>query len=106
MVTLFLRYTIDPNKLAEFAAYVAAEQPVIAECGGAIAGYYMPTDFAGTTSEGYGLIDIPLADYEAYRARLAAHPLHKQNAALLEQSGALVSTYRAFIQKVPPGGAG
>lgn len=101
MITLYLRYTLDPNQLPAFADYVAAEHQAITESGGKIAGYYLPTDFAGTTSEAFGLIDFAsLADYETYRARLAAHPLHKKNVAALEATGAVRSIYRAFIQKV------
>jgi hypothetical protein len=73
-ITLYLRYTIDPNKL---------------------------TDFAGPTNEGFGLIDFTsLAEYEIYRAKLAAHPLHKKNAALLESTGALLSIQRSLIERV------
>lgn len=59
MITLYLRYTIDPNKLFDFAAYAAAEQIPIRESGGTILSYFAPTDFAGPTSEGFGLIDFP-----------------------------------------------
>ena len=101
MITLYLRYTIDPNKLADFAAYATAEQIPIRESGGTIVGYYVPTDFAGPTNEGFGLIDFTsLAEYEIYRAKLAAHPLHKTNAALLESTGALLSIQRSLIQRV------
>jgi hypothetical protein len=103
VITLYLRYTIDPNKLSEFEKYVAEEQQAISESGGRIAGYYIPTDFSGATNEGFGLIDFPsLGEYETYRARLANHPLHKKNAATLEKSGALLSIYRALIQRVDP----
>ena len=101
MMTLYLRYTIDPNKLADFAAYATMEQIPIRESGGTIVGYYVPTDFAGPTNEGFGLIDFTsLAEYEIYRAKLAAHPLHKKNAALLESTGALLSIQRSLIQRV------
>jgi hypothetical protein len=103
VITLYLRYTIDPNKVPAFEKYVAEEQQAITESGGRIAGYYVPTDFSGSTNEGFGLIDFPsLAEYETYRARLAAHPLHKENAAALAESGAVHSTYRALIQRVEP----
>jgi hypothetical protein len=103
MITLYLRYAIDPNKLSAFQKYVAEEQQAIRESGGKITGYYGPTDFAGTTSEGYGLIDFAsLTEYEVYRAKLAAHPLHKENVAALEKSGAVISTYRALIQRIEP----
>ena len=101
MITLYLRYTIDPNKLSDFATYAAEERIPIRESGGKIIGYFLPTDFAGATSEAFGLIDFPsLAEYEVYRAKLAAHPLHKRNAALLESSGAVASIQRSLIQRV------
>jgi hypothetical protein len=103
MITLYLRYIIDPNKLSDFATYAAEEQIPIRESGGNITGYFLPTDFAGATNEAFGLIDFPsLAEYEVYRARLAAHPLHKQNAAALQSSGALLSLQRSLIQRVEP----
>jgi NIPSNAP len=101
MITLYLRYTIDPNKLADFTVYATQAQIPIRESGGKILGYFLPTDFAGATSEAFGLIDFPsLAEYEVYRAKLAAHPLHKQNAASLDGKGALLSIQRSLIQRV------
>jgi hypothetical protein len=71
---LYLRYTIDTNKLSGFAEYATREQIPIRESGGKILGYFLPTDFAGATGEAFGLIDFPsLAEYEIYRANLAAH---------------------------------
>ena len=103
MITLYRRYTIDPNKISNFAEYTAAEQIPIRESGGTILGYFLPTDFAGPTNEGFGLIDFPsLADYEVYRAKLAAHPLHTQNAAKLDSTGALLSVQRSLIRRVDP----
>jgi hypothetical protein len=101
MITLHLRYTIDPNKLSDIRAYVEAEMKPISESGGSIVGYYLPTDFAGATNEAFGIIDFPsLAEYELYRARPAAHPLHKEYVQALERSGALLSIQRSLIQRV------
>ncbi len=103
MYTLFLRYTLDPNKLADWRAYAQAEFAPITASGGRITGYYAPTDFAGATSEAFATIDVgTLADYEIYRARLAAHPAHQENVRRIEASGAIHSTYRAILQKVQP----
>jgi hypothetical protein len=103
MYTLFLRYTLDPNKLADWRAYAQAEFAPITESGGRITGYYAPTEFAGATSEAFATIDVgTMAEYEVYRARLAAHPLHQENARQVEASGAILSIYRAIIQKVQP----
>jgi hypothetical protein len=103
MITLHLRYTIDPNKLSHFRAYVEAEQKAIRESGGKILGYFLPTDFAGATNEAFGIIDFPsLAEYEVYRAKLAAHPLHKRNIETLTSTGALVSIQKSLIERVDP----
>jgi hypothetical protein len=101
LITLFLRYTINPNKLSDIAKYAADEQIPIRESGGKILGYFMPTDFAGPTNEAVGLIEFPsLAEYENYRAKLAAHPLHKKYVEVLESTGALLSIYRSIVKRV------
>ena len=101
MITLHLRYTIDPNKLAEVRTYVESELRPIRESGGDVVGYFLPTDFAGATNEVFGVIDFPsLTEYEIYRAKLAAHPLHKQYVEALERTGALLSIQRSLIQRV------
>jgi hypothetical protein len=101
MYTLFLRYTIDPNKLADWKAYAEAEFVPITECGGKITGYYAPTEFAGATSDAFATIDVgTMAEYEIYRAKLAEHPKHKKNVAKVEKSGAIHSIYRAIVKRV------
>jgi hypothetical protein len=100
MHTLCLRYTLDPNRIAAFRTYVEAETPVIRAAGGHITGYYLPTDFAGPTNIGYGLITFAsLADYETYRRDLAADPAHRRNAAALTESGAVLSVERSFLSQ-------
>jgi hypothetical protein len=101
MLTLCIRYTIDPNKLASFKAYVEAELDVIRRSGGKLLGYFLPTDFAGPTNEAYGLIDfLTLSNYEQYRHALAEDPNHQTNAAELERSGAIVAMNRSIIKRV------
>jgi hypothetical protein len=92
MFTLCIRYTINPNKLANFKAYCEAEQDPIRRSGGKIVGYFLPTDYAGPSNEAYGIIDfLTLASYEQYRRALADDPDHKKNAAELRRSGAIVA---------------
>jgi hypothetical protein len=101
MLTLAIRYTLNPNKLADFKAYVEAEQEPIRRSGGQIVGYFLPTDFSGPTNEALGLVDVPtLAAYEQYRSKLANDPEHKKNAARLEESGVIVAMNRSIIQRV------
>ncbi len=103
MYTLFLRYTIDPNKLADWKTYAQEEFAPIIESGGRITGYYAPTEFSGATSEAFATIDVgTMSDYEIYRAKLAAHPKHQENVAKVEASGVIRSIYRAILQRIEP----
>lgn len=102
MYTLFLRYTINPNKLADWKAYAEAEFSPITQSGGKITGY-APTEFAGATSEAFATIDVgTMAEYEVHRTKLAEHPKHKDNVAKAEASGAILSIYRAITRRVEP----
>src|ERR1700729_3425592 len=106
MYTLFLRYTIDPNKLSDWLAYPRAEVTPITESGGRITGYYAPTEFAGASSEAFATIDVgTMAEYEVYRGKLAAHRKHQENVEKVSKEGAILSIYRAIIQRVNPAGA-
>jgi len=101
MITLCIRYTLNPNKRQEFKTYVDAELGPIDRSGGRILGYFLPTDFAGPTNEALGLIDFEtVADYERYRSTLANNPEHKENIARLEQGGAVVAMNRSLIERV------
>jgi hypothetical protein len=101
MITLCIRYCFNPDRLADFKAYCEGEQEPIRRSGGTVAGYFMPTDFAGPTNEAMGLIDFPdLASYERYRSALAADPDHKRNFARLQDSGAEVAMNRVFIERI------
>jgi hypothetical protein len=101
MYTLCIRYTLDPNKIAHFKAYVDAELVAIRRSGGKVVGYFLPTDFAGPTNLAYGLIDFSsLASYERYRHELAEAADHKTNVAELERSGVVTATYRSIMRRV------
>jgi hypothetical protein len=101
MYTLCIRYTLDPNGLRHFRAYVDDELPVIVRSGGQVVGYFLPTDFAGPSNIAYGLIDFAsLAGYEEYRGVLAADPDHQRNVAALERTGTIVATERSIIERV------
>ncbi len=40
MITLYIKYTLDPNKRRDFEAYAKALSTPIERCGGVPAGYY------------------------------------------------------------------
>ena len=78
MITCFIRYHIDPTKKAAFEQYARNWGQAIPRCGADLIGYYAPHE--GSTTLAYGVYSIEnLAAYEAYRARLAADPLGKEN---------------------------
>lgn len=78
MITCFIRYEIDPFKRAEFETYARNWGQVIPRCGADLVGYYTPHE--GSANIAYGVYNIAdLAAYEAYRARLTADPMGKEN---------------------------
>lgn len=78
MITCFIRYEIDPFKREAFEQYARNWGQAIPRCGADLIGYYAPHEGSATTA--YGLYNInSLAEYESYRARLAADPLGREN---------------------------
>lgn len=78
MITCVITYEIDPFKRDAFQEYARNWGQAIPRCGADLIGYYAPHEGSATTA--YGIYNIAgLADYEAYRARLAADPLGKAN---------------------------
>jgi hypothetical protein len=78
MITCFIRYEIDPFKLEAFDEYARNWGEAIPRCGADLIGYFAPHEGSATTAYGvYSIAD--LAAYEAYRARLRADPLGREN---------------------------
>jgi hypothetical protein len=74
MITCIITYDIDPNRRDLFERYARNWGQCTERCGATLIGYFAPHE--GSTSTAYGIYSLPsLADYEAYRARLAADPL-------------------------------
>jgi NIPSNAP protein len=47
MITCCIRYTLDPHQIADFERYATTWPPIIARCGGALVGYFLPKTLAG-----------------------------------------------------------
>jgi len=78
MITCFIRYEIDPFKLEAFGEYARNWGEAIPRCGADLIGYFAPHEGSATTAYGvYSIAD--LAAYEAYRGRLRADPLGREN---------------------------
>ena len=97
MITCFIRYQIDPFKGEEFAQYARNWGQAIPDCGADLIGYFGPHEGSATTA--YGVYSLPtLADYEAYRARLAAHPLGRENYAFAKKERFIHREDRIFLK--------
>src|SRR3546814_16189913 len=73
MITCFIRYEIDPYKVAAFEEYARNWGQAIPRCGADLIGYFAPHE--GSSTLAYGVYTIgSLAAYEAYRARLRDDP--------------------------------
>ncbi|GGE24076.1 NIPSNAP family protein [Primorskyibacter flagellatus] len=78
MLTCVIRYDIDPTKRAQFEHYARTWGECIPRNGADLLGYFSPRE--GSSTLAYGIYNVDsLAAYEAYRARLAADPLGRQN---------------------------
>ena len=101
MLTLCIRYTLDVNKVSEFEAYAESLPAPIARCGGAFAGYYLPTKVAGPTNVALGFIDFPdLATYEAYRENLMRDAEAVASLRLAEAAGCILNEERSFVRRI------
>ena len=78
MITCFIRYEIDPFKVAAFEEYARNWGQAIPRCGADMIGYFAPHEGSSTTAYGVYTIES-LAEYEAYRARLRDDPQGRAN---------------------------
>jgi hypothetical protein len=78
MITCFIRYEIDPFKVAAFEDYARNWGQAIPRCGADLIGYFAPHE--GSSTVAYGVYNIDsLAAYERYRVRLSNDPLGRSN---------------------------
>ena len=97
MITCFIRYEIDPFRKDAFATYAQNWGQAIPRCGADLIGYFGPHE--GSSTKAYGLYNIEsLAAYEAYRARLAADPLGRQNYEFAKREGFIRRENRLFVK--------
>lgn len=97
MITCFIRYEIDPFKVAAFEQYARNWGEAIPRCGAELIGYYAPHEGSATTA--YGLYNIEnLAAYEAYRTRLRDDPLGKENYQFAQREQFIRREDRVFLR--------
>ena len=99
MLTCIIRYHIDPTKHAQFGQYARNWGQAIPRCGADLVGYYAPHE--GSSTLAYGIYNVAsLADYEAYRACLAADPLGRENYEFAQKERFLLREDRTFLRCV------
>lgn len=97
MITCFIKYEIDPFKKAEFETYARNWGQAIPRCGADLIGYFAPHEGSATTA--YGVYTLPsLAEYEAYKTRLAADPLGRQNYKFAKSERFILKEDRIFLK--------
>ncbi len=99
MVTCYLRYIIDPDKLDAFEQYGRLWIKLVVKLGGQHHGYFMPHE--GANNVALALFSFPsLAAYEDYRKRMAADPECQAAFALAQKTKCILSYERSFMRPV------
>lgn len=97
MLTCVIRCQIDPTKKADFIRYARNWGQAIPRCGADLIGYFAP--YEGSSTLAYGIYNIAsLAEYEAYRARLAADPLGRENYDFAQAEKFILREDRTFLK--------
>jgi len=97
MITCFIRYHIDPTKKDQFIQYARNWGQAIPRCGADLIGYFAPHE--GSSTLAYGVYSVEnLAAYEAYRERLSADPLGKENYEFAQKENFLLREDRTFLK--------
>ena len=99
MVTCFLKYQIDPNKLSEFEQYGKRWIDLVNELGGDHHGYLLP--YEGPNNIAYASFSFPsLADYEAYRKEIESNNECQKVLNEAKQNRCIINYERSFMQPV------
>jgi hypothetical protein len=99
MVTCYLRYTIDPYKLAEFEEYAKMWIPLVDNLGGTHHGYFLPHE--GANNIAIALFGFSsLAAYEEYRLKMAEDPDCQKAFKYAEENRCIISYERSFMKPI------
>jgi uncharacterized protein (DUF1330 family) len=97
MVTCYLRYVIDPEKMREFESYARMWIPIVKRMGGTHHGYFLPHE--GANNVAIALFSFPsLAAYEEYRTKMQSDPESQQALQAAEHSRCIISYERSFMR--------
>ncbi|MGE5865101.1 MAG: NIPSNAP family protein [Rhizobacter sp.] len=99
MITCYLRYVIDPDKLAEFEHYGRLWIPLVERFGGTHHGYFLPSE--GANNIALALFSFPsLAAYELYRQQSFQDAECQAAFRYAKETRCIVSYERSFFRPV------
>jgi hypothetical protein len=99
MITCYLRYVIDPSKLADFETYARLWIPLLTRFGGRHHGYFLPHE--GASNIALALFSFPsLATYEVYRQRLLTDEECQAALAFAETTRCILNYERSFMRPI------
>lgn len=99
MITCYLRYVIDPYKLAEFEAYATMWIPLVEKFGGTHHGYFLPSE--GANNIALALFSFPsLAAYETYREQSKQDAACQAAFQYADDTRCILSYERSFFRPV------
>ena len=99
MVTVYLRYVLDPTKLAEFEHYGRLWIPLVERFGGQHHGYFLPSEGANNVALALFTFES-LATYERYRQQAADDPDCQAAFRYAEDTRCILSYERSFFRPV------
>jgi hypothetical protein len=104
LITCYLRYVVDPFKLAEFEKYGRMWIPLVEKFGGKHHGYFLPSE--GANNVALALFTFPsFAAYETYREKAALDPECRAAMRYYEETKCFLSYERSFFRPVFTEGA-
>lgn len=97
MVTCYLSYTIDPNKINDFEFYAKSWIPIVNEFGGIHHGYFLPHE--GENNKAVALFSFnSLAEYEKYRTDSSENNKAKELYDFARKTKCIMSYKRSFMK--------
>jgi hypothetical protein len=99
MITCYLRYVVDPYKLAEFEHYGRIWIPLVEKFGGKHHGYFLPSE--GANNIALAMFSFPsLSAYEEYRKKSVSDPECQAALQYAQETRCIVSYERSFFRPV------
>lgn len=103
MITCYVHYEIDPDKVDEFEDYAKMWMPLVARYGGTHHGYFLPHESANDLA--VTLFSFPsLAAYEEYRTKSMADPDCQEAYEHARRTRCIRRYDRQFLRPVLPDG--